>query len=100
MRALERLAPRRFELTVGEGLTPASPRRPIATLVRWSGTTFHWVTVVRANRFEVTFNHWGRQQTLGGRDFEGRWNFGSFVVAGLAMSLGQILPGTAIRPRH
>ena len=78
MRAIHALTtdPETYALSIGDqDLSSASPRTPIVVLLHWEGKVFHYVTVVKATSTDVTFNHWGMQQTLSVAEFDRRWSF-------------------------
>lgn len=62
----------------GDPLTELGNNAPTSVLLDWDGSgTMHWVTVVGVDMgppCEVTFNHWGRQETLDCNEFTNRWS--------------------------
>jgi len=77
MRAIGALAtdPETYVISNDTDLSSASPTTPIVVLLHWGGTDFHYVTVVKATDAEVTFNHWGKQETLPTAVFHAKWSF-------------------------
>jgi len=100
MRAIGKLSdPNNYQMSHNPSiLTLAAPRNPIACLLAWEGSEYHYVTVIRVRNKTVYFNHWGLQDSLPEAEFKRRWGFKNKGIASrLAAAAGSLRPYTSIR---